>query len=105
MKNIKPNTDKPLVIVTWRDAKGMGNNAYNEHDIPHGPTIIHTLGWLLKSDDIGVSLASENCTDGEWRSYTFIPRELIEATKYVTKKPTIKKEPNNGKAINSTEIG
>lgn len=78
-------TDKPLVILTWKDAHGGGNTVYHDHELPHAPILIHTVGWLLRLDAEGVSVGGELCEDGAWRSVTFVPAPLIVTTKYIVK--------------------
>ena len=78
-------TNKPLVICTWLDAHGTGVGALRDHELPHEALRIHTVGWLLRDDDKGVSLAAEECEDGAWRGVTFVPRVLIETVKPVRK--------------------
>ena len=70
---------RALIQVTWADAHGSGaGNAYAEHEIPHSPIIIRTVGWLLRQDAAGVSLACEVCEDGTFRGVTFVPAGMIQ---------------------------
>lgn len=83
----KPKTSKPLVICTWADAHGSATAAYSEHEIPHAPIIIHTLGWLLRDDEVGVTVANEYCADDTWRGCTFVPRLMVRDVVWVSRKP------------------
>jgi hypothetical protein len=74
---------KLLVAVAWDDAHSTIQSAYAEHELPHAPVAILTLGWLLKEDEAGVSLANEFCSDGTWRGVTFIPRGMLRKMTHV----------------------
>lgn len=69
----------PLVLVIWLDAWVRADEPVSLTDVAlsHKPTKVHTLGWLLQDDAIGVSLANEEY-DGTFRGRTFIPRAMIE---------------------------
>jgi hypothetical protein len=67
----------PLVALRWKDAHGTATAAYSLHEIPHEAIEITSYGLLLRQDDIGVSVASEECKDGTYRGVTFVPKELI----------------------------
>lgn len=69
--------DKQLVKVIWKDAHSSSVNAYAEHEIPHSALVIETIGWLLKEDAEGVSVANEYCADATYRGYTFVPAGLL----------------------------
>jgi len=79
----------PLVIVAWNDAN-TGNEdvvTLETVDSYHKPTVIHTIGWLLKGDDNGVTLVNEYY-DGYFRGRTFIPGGMvISITPYNLSKP------------------
>lgn len=87
-------------IVIWDDAYGKGADyvsLQNVHEAHH-PTVMKTLGWVLKDDSVGVSIANECCMDdGEdyYRGYTFIPRSLIKSvTPFKLSRPRRKKVPH-----------
>lgn len=68
-----------LVCVTWNDAAGTATRIFDAHR-DHAPTVMHTVGWLLKQDRAGVSVACERwMEDGQWayRGHTFIPRQIV----------------------------
>lgn len=69
----------PLVKVVWRDAHGTSTVAYAEYEIPHAPIKITTIGWMIRSDEKGISLCNEMCEDNTFRGVTFIPAELLES--------------------------
>lgn len=69
---------KPLVTVKWLDANATQTVAYLENEIPHQPATAYTVGWLLRDDATGISLANEYFEEDEtWRGMTFIPRGMI----------------------------
>lgn len=86
-----------LVIVVWDDAWADGTDSIGEadYDAKHRPTVMQTIGWLLRDDDKGVSVFNERCLDkGEevYRSRTFIPRAMIKScTPFSLTKPRKKK--------------
>jgi len=88
---------KPLVSVRWRDAHGTSTTAYAEHEIPHAAIEITTIGFLLRRDEAGVSIAGEYCADNTYRGVTFIPSgmtiEVVELGKPKrARKPVVTKE-------------
>lgn len=92
---------KPLVIVTWNDAHGDSGSAFSEHEIPHAPIVIDSVGWLLREDDAGVTVAAEFCHDGTWRGVTFVPRGMIQAVRPATRARTRRKSPAPSPAAES----
>lgn len=77
--------DKRLVKVIWLDAHASSTTAYAEHEIPHSAIEIQTVGWLLRQDDAGISVANEYCADATYRGYTFVPTALIKSVEDVVK--------------------
>ena len=78
-----------LVIVRWNDAHAGGHEQYDMASVPHSPMVIQTVGWLLRDDAAGVSVASET-VEGGYRSYTFVPRGMVIEVKPI--KPKRKKK-------------
>ena len=39
----------------------------------HNPIKMITVGWLLRWDDVGISIANERDDTGGWRGHTFVP--------------------------------
>jgi hypothetical protein len=68
----------PLVIVEWLDA-WTNELGVTVEDVgaSHKPMRVQTIGWLLKDDEVGVSLASEHFDDGSYRDRTFIFRPMV----------------------------
>lgn len=70
--------NKPFAVVEWNDAHGGGADEFREETIKHGPVVYYTWGWVLRSDEVGVTLAAEWCPeDATYRSTTFIPRGMV----------------------------
>lgn len=72
----------PLHKITWLDP--CSPDATEVHDIGdlngvHRPIKVTTLGWVLRSDEEGVTIANEDCGGGSYRGLTFIIRGLIVA--------------------------
>jgi hypothetical protein len=70
--------DLPLVLVTWNDANVGGDDVVTEDNVKnfHKPTIIHTLGWLVRSDDVGLTVVNEYYDDA-FRGRTFVPAGMV----------------------------
>ena len=71
----------PPVIVLWRDAWGSDVDV-DISNLEHEPVETETLGWLLRSDYIGVTLAMDGYTAADmadsYRNTAFIPRGMIK---------------------------
>ena len=82
---------KPIALVVWDDAHG--NDAmFNDTDVDHKPYRFTSVGFLIRNDDIGISLAREFTEDGVCRDHQFIPRVLIVSMQTMkrTKKRVVK---------------
>lgn len=67
-----------LILLTWNDATGSATRVYDETR-DHKPTVMTTVGWVMKSDEVGVSLCSEQYEEEgvvQWRGHTFVPRGM-----------------------------
>lgn len=86
-------TKFPLVSLVWLDAHSPSStevvNASNLDEM-HGTLRITTVGWELRNDETGVTLASEFCGDGDFRGVTFVPKALV-AERVELKTPKAKK--------------
>lgn len=68
-------------LVVWNDA-WSSLDELAAGDVKHRPTTVHTYGYILKSDEIGVSIAAEwlpasNGGEETYRGITFVPRSLV----------------------------
>ena len=82
---------RKLVKVQWLDAFGeVDKTIYSEHEISHEPLILESVGWLLREDESGITIAMDCDTreDFTYRNVGFIPAQMIKevATLYVRKK-------------------
>lgn len=89
-----------VAIVVWDDAHGSATKDVTEAELPHAPVTMTTLGWVLRDDDKGISIACERfAEDGVdyYRGHTFVPRSLIcSCTKFNLH--TTKKKSANAKS-------
>lgn len=65
-----------LAACRWEDAHGSDGTIF-DHEVDHRPYVFTTVGILIRSDEVGVSLASEVGQDGKYRDVTFIPRKMV----------------------------
>lgn len=66
-----------LACVLWNDAHS-DSSMFSEQDMEHKPYRFTTVGFLVRSDDVGISLAQEIGEDGRYRDHTFIPRLMVQ---------------------------
>ena len=65
-----------LACVIWNDAHG--NSAmFDIIDVDHKPYRFTSVGFLVRTDEVGVSLAGEIGEDGKFRDHVFVPRQMI----------------------------
>jgi hypothetical protein len=50
---------------------------FDSKDVDHKPYRFTSVGFLVRSDEIGISLAGEIGEDGRYRDHTFIPRVMV----------------------------
>jgi hypothetical protein len=81
-----------LVAVRWTDAHAGGHEQYDVASVPHAPLMIETIGWILRDDTAGVSVASEFLPEtSNYRSYTFIPRGMVVEVREIGPKARAKR--------------
>jgi hypothetical protein len=97
----------PVVYVLWLDAHGLGASEDVSPDEVssrlHRGWPTHTVGFLLRSDDKGVSIATdvqEPNDDDEvpkpnYRGTHFIPRVMIQREQVLGRKPRAPKQAAN----------
>lgn len=87
----------PLVAVRWLDAHCRNQGVeYTEKEIDdyHRGEEVLTLGLLIKDNDLGVSLYTEETGPEEIRGLSFIPRAMIvEVIPLKVSKSRVKKRP------------
>mgnify|MGYP001572385386 FL=1 len=89
--------NKRLVIVTLTDANTDSEDVVNDDSIDrlHKPTIVHTLGWVMRDDDVGITVCTEYY-DHAFRGRTIIPRVCINSvTDYKLSKPPKPRKPKS----------
>lgn len=70
--------NKPFVGIVWQDAHCIsGASEMAEHEIPHSPALYTVYGFVLRNDEIGVTLATEVSEQNTYRSINFIPAGMI----------------------------
>ena len=91
-------TDHPILAhVVWDDAQSTATESVSLKDIDHHhrSAVMQTVGWLLKEDEKGVSVANERCLDeGDetYRGHTFIPSSLVRSVTPVIKPKVSRKK-------------
>lgn len=90
-----------ISACVWNDAHGS-DGTISIHEIDHKPYVYTTVGFLLLSDEIGVSIASEMGEDGKFRDITFIPRAMVVKEFPISpkRKPRAKHPPNKSPTSN-----
>lgn len=84
----------PLVLVTWNDANTGNEDVVTPENVEayHKPTVVYTLGWLLRDDVKGVTIVNEYY-DEFYRGRTFIYRPMIiSVTPFNLSKPRVVKK-------------
>lgn len=62
----------PIVMVTWDDANVADSS------VDHVPKRMYTVGFLMRRDKVGVSIAAETSDEkNDVRSVTFIPAAMV----------------------------
>ena len=78
--------------MTWNDA-WIRESPVTLEDVgaSHEPEVVTTIGWVLRDDEIGISLANEYY-DNTYRGRTFIPRGMVKSvTPYKLTRPRTKR--------------
>lgn len=79
------------VVVIWNDAWEEMNDATPE-SIKHEPKVQVTVGFLIKKDKRGVTLATEYADDGTGlRTTNFIPKGMIVSVIHLSKSKSRKR--------------
>lgn len=70
----------PFALVEWDDPHSPdATDVVSVKDLKdiHGAIGCISVGWILRSDDTGITLAAEYCGDDDYRSVTFITRAAV----------------------------
>ena len=81
---------KPITLVHWDDAHG-NTDTFNDIDLDHKPWRFTTIGFLIKDDAKGISLAMDVTEDGVYRDHRFIPRQMIASMEIIKQGRTPRK--------------
>jgi hypothetical protein len=66
-----------IVVVIWNDAHALSDSWGKFEVKDHKPREVHSVGYVLKSDDVGVSIAQSwdsQCNDDH---ALFVPRGMV----------------------------
>ena len=77
-----------LALILWDDA-WSDQEPVTEYaaGVAHAPEQINTLGWILRDDEIGITVVNEFYGD-KYRGRTFIPRGMVRTvTRYTLQRP------------------
>ena len=101
---------KPYVLVVWDDAHSLLDEMSEDEMLKaHHPTRIHTRGWAVISNEVGIYMAMEWLPNNDsgardtWRGLTFIPRPMVIEEVVLTvqrpRKPRTKKQTESVDAL------
>lgn len=65
-----------VIGVTWNDAH-YNSDEVDASDTVHRPWVYTTIGILVRSNEMGVTVAQDEGEDGKFRGRTFIPRGMV----------------------------
>ena len=88
--------------LTWIDAwcDGVDDTTPEDVHMKHKPLLMITRGWVLKNDEIGVSMFYERCLDPpSFRGRTFVPAAMVRSLE-----PYPKPKPRRARLAKSPEI-
>ena len=73
-----------IAYVLWGDAHEAGDDV-DPKDWSHGAVLTHTVGFVVKDDNAGISLCQEywDSWSDKVRYATFIPKGMILLKKYL----------------------
>lgn len=74
--------DVKLVIVTWDDAQASGGWKL-PNEIDHRPDRITSVGWLVRRDDIGITICQSHNIDDRLADTLFVPAAYVRKVKTV----------------------
>lgn len=70
------HAQRRVVAVLWDDAHYAADEV-EAHEVRHAPIAYLTVGVLVRSDAVGVTLSSDIGEGDLWRGRNFIPRGMI----------------------------
>lgn len=86
-KKVTPPKTYDFGFVRWDDAKASSAELISADNIKeqHAPAVVITVGWIVESDEAGISVCGEYIEGLGYRGHTFIPRALITGVLIVRK--------------------
>lgn len=90
--NTKPTEESfDLGYVVWEDANSLvdGRTAHDPH---HAAMPLVSSGFIVKSDDTGVTVAMDFSCEGAFREIRFIPRANVKEVR-VLQKDAVRRSP------------
>ena len=108
----------PFVSCLWEDAWASATDDVTLENVEetHKPVLMETRGWLLKQNEVGVSIACERCLDAgttAYRGRSFILAGMVKSItilsctksrKRGSRKPTGDTKPAAGTGDNSIQV-
>lgn len=80
---MKVPNDLPFGVVVWLDACQFENPVtMNDLANRHRPEVVTTVGWIMKEDEVGVTIANEFYDDA-YRGVSFIHRPMIQSVTHL----------------------
>ena len=71
-----------MIVLLWKDAHTSTDEfSITELNDKHRPWQIETVGWLLRNDEEGVSLANEKTGSDTFRGHTFVLKSMVVSVK------------------------
>lgn len=87
---IRPKFRYPAAVISWLDAHARPQAVeYEESEViqQHRPEECQILGLVIKDDETGISLFTEQTGPTSVRGLSFIPRAMIKDVIYVNLTP------------------
>lgn len=82
---------KPFALIVWEDAHGTSSDQFTEDELlqTHKGAVYQSYGWVIRSNEIGVTLVSEwEPAERKYRAQMFIPRGMVrEEQRYTLVSP------------------
>lgn len=81
----------PIVRLTWKDHAADGS--WKDVDEFHGPAMCHSVGWIYREDDEGITIAGSYSPD-DGKSHTTGNLQYILKSCIVARRTLSEGEPN-----------
>ena len=90
-----PKFRYPAAVIIWNDAHARNQAIeYEETEVAqqHRPEECQILGLVIRDDETGISLYSEETGPSAVRGLSFIPRAMLKQVTYVNLTPIRKRQ-------------